>query len=85
MPEEPKDITLMEAIRELKHRDPFRPFSIVVASGDRYVIENGENLVEMKNELFYALPGGEKFVFLRNNQIVAVENTANGSKAKRRR
>jgi hypothetical protein len=76
MPEEPKDISLLQAIRDLKHRDPFHPFSIVLTSGDRYVIENGENLVEMKSEFFYAMPGGERFVFLRLNQIVAIEATS---------
>jgi len=85
MPEEPKDITLMQAIRDLKRREPFQPFAIVLTSGDRYVIENGGNLVEMKTEFFYALPGGEKFVFLRMNQIAAVENSVNGAGRKRRR
>jgi hypothetical protein len=73
MPEEPRDITMIEAIRELKRREPLHSFSVVLTSGDRYVIENGEDLVEMKSELFYALPGGERFVFLRLNQIAAVE------------
>ena len=83
MPEESKDITLLEAIREAKHREPFHAFVIVMTSGDRYVIENGENLVEMKSEFFYALPGGERFVFIRMNQIAAVEGAVNGSRRKR--
>ena len=74
MPEESKDHTLMQAIRELKRREPFHPFSLVLTSGDRYLIENGENLVEMKTEFFYAFPGGERFVFIRTNQIEAVDN-----------
>jgi hypothetical protein len=85
MPEESKDITMLEAIRDLKRREPFQPFVIVLTSGDRYRIENGENLVEMKSEFFYALPGGEKFVFLRMNQIAAVENHPAVGRGKRRR
>jgi hypothetical protein len=62
--------SLLENIRELKHREPFGPFQIVVASGD---IENGENLVEMRTEFVYAYPVSDRFVLIRMNQIVAVE------------
>ena len=68
-----KPINLIEAIAELKHREPFAPFRIVLTSGHRHLIEVAENLVEMKTEYFYAYPGGEGFVFLRKNQIAAVE------------
>ena len=64
---------ILGSMRELKTGDPFAPFEIVVSSGDRYRIENGDNLVEMKAELFYDYPGGEKFVLIQMNQIVAVE------------
>jgi hypothetical protein len=64
---------ILKSIRELKYGDPFSPFEIIISSGDRYLIENGDNLVEMKSEFFYAFPGGEKFVLIRINQIVAVE------------
>jgi hypothetical protein len=66
--------SIVKAIKELKARDPFVPFRIALTSGDKYLIEHGGKLVEMKSEFFYALPGGEDFVFLRNNQIAAVEN-----------
>jgi hypothetical protein len=62
------------AILEAKNRDPFVPFRIVVASGDKYLIERGDNLVEMKTEFFYALPNGESWVWIRKKQIVAVEH-----------
>ncbi len=65
--------SLLENIRELKRREPFAPFQIVVSSGDKYLIENGENLVEMRTEFFYAYPGSDRFVLIRMNQIVAVE------------
>lgn len=64
---------ILGSIRELKAQDPFQPFTIVLSSGDRYTIEAGDNLVEMKSEFFYAFPRGDKFVLIRISQIVAVE------------
>jgi len=64
---------VVRAIEDLKNRDPFVPFSIVVASGDRYRIEAPGNLVAMVSEFFYAYPQSDRFVLIRNNQIVAVE------------
>ena len=85
MPEESKDLTLLETIRELKKREPFHAFTIVLSSGDRYKIEIGENLVEMKSEFFYAFPGGEKMTFIRMNQIAAVEEFGRSRRPKRRK
>ena len=66
---------ILTAIGDLKERNPFVPFRIVLSSGDKYLIEQPNNLVEMNTEYFYATPGGESFVFLRKNQIAAVERT----------
>ncbi len=70
---EPGRMDVVSAILDLKGRDPFVPFRIVLTSGNKYLIESGENLVEMLTEFFYATPGGERFVFIRKNQIAAVE------------
>ncbi len=35
----PENVTTLDTIRELKHREPFVPFRIVMASGDRYQID----------------------------------------------
>ncbi len=83
MPEEKDHTNLLDVIRDLKRRDPFLPFEIVLTSGDRYQIEVGENLVEMRTEFFYAFPKGDKFAFLRINQIVAVEPSGSASKLRR--
>ena len=64
---------IVNAILDLKGREPFHPFRIVLTSGDKYTIESGENLVELRNEFFYATPRGESFVFMRKAEIVAVE------------
>jgi hypothetical protein len=70
---EPDQGNILGSIRELKARDPFAPFVIVLTSGDRYRIEAGGNLVEMRTELFYAYPRTDKFVLIRINQIAAVD------------
>jgi hypothetical protein len=76
---------ILESIRELKAQTPFSPFSVVVTSGDRYQIESPENLVEMRSELFYAYPNGDKFVLIRISQIVAVERSGEMKRRARRR
>jgi hypothetical protein len=68
-----ENTNIVSAIMELKAREPFSCFRIVLTGGDRYEIRKPDNLVEMKSEFFYAHPGGESFVFLRKNQIAAVE------------
>ena len=76
---------VVSGILELRNREPFVPFTIVLTSGDRYLIQSGENLVEMVTEFFYATPGGERFAFLRKNQIAAVEGPEQSRKRQSRR
>ena len=71
MAEERPNMDVVDAILELKARDPFMPFNIVLTSGDKFLIERGENLVEMRTEFFYATPGGERFAFIRKRRTVA--------------
>ena len=79
------NMNVVDAITDLKGREPFVPFDIVLTSGDRYRIQRGENLVEMKTEFFYARPGGDSFVFLRKTEIVAVERPEGRTKGPARR
>jgi hypothetical protein len=79
-----KPHNILNAISDLKNRDPFVPFRILLTSGDRYLIESGGNLVEMKTEFFYAPPGGDSFVFMRKNQIAAVERPDERHTARRK-
>jgi hypothetical protein len=80
-----KEITVIDAIRELKEQEPFDPFQIVMASGDKYLIERVENLVEMRTQYFYASPTTDRFVFLRMNQIVGIEHGNDKPAAGRKR
>jgi len=70
---EPEQTNVVDAILDLKKSDPFHPFHIVMTSGDKYRIDSGATLVELRSEFFYASPRSKRFVFLRKSQIVAVE------------
>ena len=79
---------VVDVILDHKDQDPFAPFTIVMTSGDRYLIETGKNLVELRTQFFYATPGGERFMYIRKEQIAAVEvsdeATTSPRKARRR-
>jgi hypothetical protein len=68
-------MNVVDVILDLKGGDPFEPFTIILTSGDRYLIEAGGNLVEMKTEFFYASPKTNRFVFMRKNLVAAVERS----------
>ena len=70
---EPEQNDMIDAILDFKDAEPFSAFYVVMTSGDRYRIESGQTLVELKNQFFYASPRSKKFVFLRKSEIVAVE------------
>jgi hypothetical protein len=72
--EEKSDLSLIDAIRELRNHDPFEPFRLVTTSGDKYLIESPDNLAIGESQMFYYYPGSDKFVFIRLNQLVAVEH-----------
>jgi hypothetical protein len=68
-----ENVTTLDTIRGLKHRDPFSPFTIIMTSGDRYLIEDPDAMAIGGSQLFYYLPRTSKFLHLRLNQIAAVE------------
>ena len=66
------DESTIETIKHLKRRDPFTPFQIVMASGDRYLIENPDALAIASTQVHY-YPRTGMGVHLRINQIVVIE------------
>ena len=70
-----KEETTLDTILSLKRRDPFIPFQIVMASGDRYVIENADALAVASTQLHY-YPRSGMGIHLRLNQITAVEESS---------
>jgi hypothetical protein len=81
---ESKDSNIIDTILDLKRREPFDPFRIVMTSGDKYLIEAGENLIIGETQMFYAVPRSDKVLFIRMNQIAAVEQFDEKRPAKRR-
>lgn len=68
------DETIVETITHLKRQDPFVPFEVVMASGDRYRIENPDALAIATSQLHY-YPRFGNGIHLRLNQVVAVEES----------
>ncbi|MGN6370392.1 MAG: hypothetical protein ACTHN5_19225 [Phycisphaerae bacterium] len=62
-----------DVIDELRHRDPFAPFYIVMSSGDRYLIDDPFMMVVTANEIIYVVPRSERIARLRKSQIAAIE------------
>ena len=67
-----EDINSVDTIRDLKNRDRFVPFVVVMSSGDRYLIEDPDALAIATQQLFY-YPRSGIGIHMRANQIAAVE------------
>jgi hypothetical protein len=67
-----KEESTVDTILHLKRREPFSPFRIVMASGDRYVIDNPDALAVASTQLHY-YPRSGMGIHMRLNQIAAVE------------
>jgi hypothetical protein len=77
-----KSESTIHTIMHLKRQDPFAPFLIVMASGDRYQINDPDALAIASTQLHY-YPRSGMGIHLRINQIASVEEE--GEKPKRRR
>jgi hypothetical protein len=62
----------LDTIRDLKRKDPFIPFRIVLTSGDRYLIEDPDALAIATAQIHY-YPRFGMGIHMRLNQIAAVE------------
>jgi len=67
-----KEESMLDAILHLKRRDPFNPFQVVMASGDKYLIENPDALAVASTQLHY-YPRAGMGIHMRINQVTAVE------------
>jgi hypothetical protein len=67
-----EDESTIGTVRDLAHEEPFLPFLIVMASGDRCVIEDPDALAITPSQLHY-YPRNGKGIHMRVNQIAAVE------------
>ena len=62
-----------ERLQKLQHQVPFEPFNIVMASGDRYRIDDPFTMVISAADVFCSEPKTGTIVRLRKSQIIAVE------------
>jgi hypothetical protein len=76
-----EDVTTLDTIRDLKKRDPFALFKIVITSGDRYLVDDPDALAIGSSQVFYYPRHPGAGVHIRLNQIAVVEEKA----AKRQR
>jgi len=70
-----EDISIAEEIEKALDRRPFQPFSIVATSGDRYEV-TGRHQVAVGKQVVIILPPDSTSIYLRTNQVVAVELAA---------
>ncbi len=68
-----EDESTLDTIRDLKGREPFAPFRIVMTSGDRFLIEDPDALAIGSSQLHYYLPRSDRALHLRMSQIASVE------------
>lgn len=68
-----ESINSLDTILDLKRREPFVPFRVVMTSGDRFLIENPDALAIGSSQLHYYLPRSDKVVHMRLSQIALVE------------
>lgn len=71
--DKPKPQRFMDVIRDLRRRDPFVPFRIVMTSGDAYVVENPDAMAMNDAHVFYCFPKTDRLAYLRISEIIAVE------------
>lgn len=76
---------ISEEIREMMSRDPFRPFRIVMSSGESYVIANPGTAMPLKDELFIAMDDGERVRFCPYLHVATIESVNGRSTRTRRR
>ena len=62
-----------DGIRELKHKEPFQRFNIVMSSGDKCLVEDPDMLIVGPVEIIYVVPRSGKTYRLRKSQVVAIE------------
>jgi|HubBroStandDraft_1064217.scaffolds.fasta_scaffold2316942_1 hypothetical protein len=80
MPDE-QDLGVLQTIRDLRKRDPFIPFRVVMTSGDDYTIADSELLAIGNSQLIYCFPHSDRIAHLRLNQIAAIEELGQNSAA----
>ena len=69
---------MIEDLKELMHRRPFEPFTIVITSGETVDVTNPDNLAVGDSRLSYFVSKSDRWILIRLNQIASIRsmNTA---------
>ena len=67
-----EQISLREEVDRMVDREPFIPFTIVMASGDRFEVVDPHQIATGENVIII-LPRQAPHVFIRWNQVSSVE------------
>ena len=70
-----EEIDIVSEIGKALDRRPFVPFAVVATSGDRYEVA-GLHQVALGKQVVIILPPDQTSIYLRTNQLVAVELAA---------
>ena len=68
-----EELGILEVIRDLKARQPFVPFRLVMTRGEGVHIESADLMVLGKSQVIYCYPNSDRVAHLRFNQIASVE------------
>lgn len=64
---------IRDEFRELLHRHPFDPFSVVVTSGQAYEVGDSAQAALLKSALFIAFPNSDRRVMIPFLHVASVE------------
>jgi hypothetical protein len=59
--------TFTETMRAFRNRSPFRPFTVVTVSGNRYEVDFPEAVAMRDGVALFAAPGGIPVIFDHDN------------------
>jgi hypothetical protein len=68
------DASMFQEIRGLLHKEPFEPFRIVTNSGEKYAVENPDNVAFSESRISIFPPKTARWILIRLNQITALES-----------
>jgi hypothetical protein len=71
---EEENLGVLNTVRELRRREPFIPFRLVMSSGETYTVENTDLLAIGQSQLIYCVPHSDRVIYLRLNQLATVED-----------
>jgi hypothetical protein len=76
---------MKEHLRELLHREPFEPFSIVLASGEKFDISNPDLVALGESLIHLFFPKSDRYATLRLNQITSTQmGESNGRRSRKK-